>query len=119
MVPSGRLNLKLICSPLLGLAPRPIDTAAGDPVGPVTVAPVSDDETEFSFRPNTVAGVSSATEIGIVAGAEIVSRPRPLPRSACWRSEITCFKPACAPLPFRMTSASATDGVSIAAPENI
>src|ERR1700712_5378813 len=46
VVPSGRLNVKLIASPLLGLEARPTETAGGDPAGPLTVAPVSDEETE-------------------------------------------------------------------------
>src|SRR3954452_2387991 len=87
--PSGRSNLKLIWSPLFGTAPSAIVTAGGDPVGPVTVAPVTCDETEFSFSPNTDGATSSRNVIGTVAGADSTSRPNPPPRSACCRSEIT------------------------------
>ena len=118
VLPSGRLNFRLIWSPLFGLAPSAIDTAGGDPVGPVTVAPVSDDETELSFSPNADGETSSRNVIGVVAGADSTRRPRPPPRSAWLRSAITCFSPACAPLPFSSVSASVTEGVSIAPPEN-
>src|SRR3954469_7895804 len=57
--PSGRSNLKLIWSPLFGLTPSAIDTAAGDPPGPVTVAPVNCEETELSFSPKTDGATSS------------------------------------------------------------
>ena len=67
-VPSGRLNATLIVSPLLGLVgPRSTEIAAGDPEGPVTVAPVSVDDTALSFRPNGEPATSSATctEVGV------------------------------------------------------
>src|SRR5882672_2759367 len=94
-VPSGRLKVKLTLSPLPGLvAPRSIETEGGEPAGPVTVAPVSDDDTELSFRPNGEPATSSPTETEVGVGADITRRPRPLvPRSACWRSEITVFNP--------------------------
>src|ERR1043165_5498509 len=81
--PSGRLNLKLICSPLFGLPPSVTDPVGGDPAGPVTVAPVSCEETEFSFRPNADGATSSRNVIGIVAGADNIKRPKPPPSSAC------------------------------------
>ncbi len=95
--------------------------AAGEPAGPVTVEPVSCDEIAFTFRPNGEPATSSATctEVGVATGVEITTRPRPLvPRSACWRSAITCFNPAWPTVPLRMSSAEATDSVLIALPEN-
>ena len=118
--PSGRLNVKLTLSPSLGLvAPRLIEIPAGDPVGPVTVAPVSDDETELSFRPNGEPATSSATFTDVVVGDVMTRRPSPVvPTSACLRSAITCFNPACVVVPFMMSSIDATDGVVTAVPEN-
>src|SRR6266700_3633166 len=64
VVPSGRLKVNLIWSPEFGLpAVRSIETAGGEPPGPVTVALVSDEETEFSLRPNGEPATSSATWI--------------------------------------------------------
>ena len=121
MVPSGRLKVKLTWSPGFGLvAPRSTETAAGEPEGPVTVAPVSVEETEFSLRPNGEPATSSDTCTDVGVGDEITSRPSPLvPRSACCRSAITCFSPAWVPVPFMMESAEATAGVLIALPEKI
>ena len=62
VVPSGRLKLSVTASPGLGLVePKLNDTAAGEPDGPVTVAPVRDDVTELSFSPNGDPAASSAT----------------------------------------------------------
>src|SRR6202051_4212576 len=120
VVPSGRLNSKLTVSPLLGLvAPRSTETAAGDPAGPVTVEPVSDDEIAFNFRPNGEPATSSATCTEVGVGEEKKAGPRPLvPRWACCRSEITCFNPAWVVVPLRILSIEATEGVLIALPEN-
>ena len=119
-MPSGSLNVKLTLSPLLGLvAPRLIETPDGDPAGPVTVAPVSEDETALNFRPNGEPAASSTTCTDVGVGEVIMRRPRPLvPRSACWRSEITCFNPAWVVVPLRMVSIGATAGVLMALPEN-
>ena len=119
-MPSGRLNEKLTLSPSLGLvAPRLIETPDGDPAGPVTVAPVSEDETALNFRPNGEPAASSTTCTDVGVGELIIRRPRPLvPRSACWRSEITCFNPAWVVVPLRMVSIGATAGVLMALPEN-
>src|ERR1700685_222337 len=110
-------------SPGLGLvAPRLTETLAGEPDGPVAVAPVSDEDIELSFMPNGEPATSSATEPVVGAatlGGVITRRPRPVVPSACARSAITCFKPAWAPVPFMMSSADATDGVLIALPENM
>ena len=96
------------------------DTDGGEPDGPVTVALVSDDVTEPSFRPNGEPATSSATFTDVVVGDEITSRPSPLvPRSACCRSAITCFSPALVPVPLRMSSDDATAGVLIALPEKM
>src|SRR5450432_468256 len=111
VVPSGRLNTKFTWSPGLGLvAPKAIVTVGGEPAGPVTVAPVSEDVTEFSFNPNGEPATSSATATEVGVGDVITSRPRPPVPSACFRSEITCFKPAWEPVPLRMSSAETTDG---------
>src|SRR5882757_683773 len=74
VVPSGILKLNLILSPSLGLtAPRSTVAAGGTPVGCVTVAPVSDEPTEASFRPN--AEPSSATLVTVVvAGGDETAR---------------------------------------------
>src|SRR5580704_17005017 len=98
------------------------ETDGGEPEGPVTVALVSDDVTEFSLKPNGEPAAPSAT-CTPTAGAvsdELARRPRPLvPRSACCRSAITCFSPAWVALPFRMSLAEATAGVLMALPENM
>ena len=61
---------------------------------------------------------SYAKSVGV--GEVMTSRPRPLvPRSACWRSEITCFRPAWVAVPFMMSSAEAIAGVLIALPEKM
>ena len=106
--------------------PKLNDTAAGEPDGPVTVAPVSDEVTELSFSPNGEPAASSATEndvvvagaVPVVVGVEIVRRPRPVVPSATARSAMTCFRPAWVPLPLRIELASATAGVLMALPEN-
>src|ERR1700730_1103413 len=118
-MPSGSLNAKLTLSPSLGLvAPRSTEMAAGDPAGPVTVAPVSDEETALNFRPNGEPATSSATCTEVGVGEERTRRPRPLVPSACPRSEITCFNPAWVVVPLRILSAEATEGVLMALPEN-
>src|SRR5882672_317704 len=78
VVPSGRLKLNLTFSPLLGLtAPRSTVAAGGAPAGCVIVAPVSDELTEASFRPNDEP--SSATLVTVVvAGGDTTAR-RPMP----------------------------------------
>src|SRR3984885_7143879 len=129
VVPSGRLKLSVTASPGLGLVePKLNDTAAGEPDGPVTVVPVSDDVTELSFRPNGEPAASAATENddtgvagaggAVVVTGEIVRRPRPVVPSATARSAMTCFRPAWVPLPLRIELASATAGVLMALPEN-
>ena len=63
----------------------------------MTVAPVSDDETEPSFRPNGEPAESSETEnevvvfgaVPVVAGVEMTRRPNPVVPSAAARSAIT------------------------------
>src|SRR6478672_5539719 len=119
VVPSGSLNAKLTLSPSLGLvAPRLIETAAGEPAGPVAVAPVNDDETALSFIPNGEPAASSTTFTDVVVGVATMRRPRPSPRSACCRSEMTCFNPAWVVVPLMILSYEATAGVLIAPPEN-
>ena len=82
LVPSGSANENVIASPGFGLLVRLTLADAGDPAGPVTVAPLSE-LTLASFMPNTVAGVSSAIVTCEPTAAGIESRPSPLaPRSA-------------------------------------
>src|SRR6266481_10015531 len=120
VVPSGSSNAKLTLSPSLGLvAPRSTETNDGVPVGPVMVAPVSDDEIAVSFSPNGEPATSSATFTDVSVGEVMMRRPRPLvPTSACRRSEITVVSPAWVVVPLRITSIGATDGVLMAPPEN-
>ena len=70
------------------------DIAGGEPVEPVTVAPVSVELTAPSFMPN--GELSCASETEVVVGADSVRRPRSgeVPRSACWRSLMTCVSPS-------------------------
>src|SRR5882757_4259146 len=65
LVPSGRLKLKVIVSPSLGLvAPRSMVAAGGVPPAWVTVAPVSDEVIAPSFKPKDEP--SSATLVTVV-----------------------------------------------------
>lgn len=72
------------------VAPKLNDTDAGEPDGPVTVAPVSVDCTVLSFRPNGDPAESSETAnevvvagaVPVVVGVEITKRPRPVVPSA-------------------------------------
>ncbi len=78
VVPSGRLKLNLTLSPLLGLTPpRSTVAAGGTPAGCVMVAPVSDELTEASLRPN--AEPSSATLVTVVVADGDVTASRPIP----------------------------------------
>ena len=60
VLPSGMLKVNLTASPGFGLVGRSTEIAGGDPVGPATVAPVSDDVTSLSFMPNGSGVASSA-----------------------------------------------------------
>ena len=71
-----------MASPGFGLLVKFTVTPAGEPVGPVTVAPLSG-VTDASFMPNTVGGVSSEIVTSEPAAGGICNRPSPLlPRSA-------------------------------------
>ncbi len=62
VVPSGSVNWMLSLSPLFGLLPlRSTENDTGEPLGPVTVAPVSVEETALSLRPNGEPATSSDT----------------------------------------------------------
>ena len=88
------MNENLIASPGFGLPVRLTVTPAGDPVGPVTVAPLSG-LTAASFIPKTVGGLSSEMLTCAPAAGGMTRRPSPFaPRSAWLRSVITCLKPA-------------------------
>jgi len=78
------VKLKLTLSPSPGfVAPRSTETDGGEPVGPVAVAPVKDDDTDDSFNPNGEPATSSDNETDVVVGAVTASRPMPsVPRSA-------------------------------------
>jgi len=90
VVPSGSLKVTLKVSPELGCPPaKSTENCAGEPEGPVTVAFVSVDETEFSFNPKGEVAESSATVVNVEdaggvgggdagAGAVTTSRPMPL-----------------------------------------
>src|SRR5215472_1750197 len=115
--PSGRVRPNWIVSPLFGLAPSVTEMAGGEPLGPVTVAPEIVVVAPESLKPN--GEVSCWMEKLDPTNGPIVSRPSPpVPRSACCRSAMTCFSPAWAPLPLRIVSVGATDGVVVAVPEN-
>src|SRR5437588_2006513 len=82
VVPSGRLKPNVIASPGFGLLVKLTLMPAGDPVGPVTVAPLSE-LTLASFIPKTVGGVSSEMVTCEPAAGGMAIRPRPFaPRSA-------------------------------------
>src|SRR5665213_3335954 len=88
---------------LLGLlAPSATEMVAGEPDGPVTVAPVSDELTLASLSPNTDPATSSLTATVEPDAAGMTRRPSPLVPSARLRSAITCLRPAWDPLPLRI-----------------
>src|SRR5882757_6644780 len=119
VLPSGRLKAKVRVSPGLGLvAPRSSVSAGGEPVGPVSVTLGDDDKIDASFNPNGEPAASSAIEMDVAVGVAKTSRPVPVPRSAWLRSAISCFRPAWAPTPLRISSIEAVAGVSVARPEN-
>src|SRR5664280_1523836 len=75
-------------SPLLGLAaPRLTEIAAGEPAGPVTVAPVSDELAPASLRPNGEPAASSLTDTLVPDAAGMTRRPRPFAPSSALRIE--------------------------------
>ena len=78
VVPSGSLKVKLIVSPGLGLPVKFTEIEGGEPVGPVAVALVSDDDTELSLRPNGEPAESSATCTDVVVGVVTSRWPIPL-----------------------------------------
>src|SRR5262245_6833781 len=107
-------------SPSFGLEPSPIEIDAGEPDGPVTVAPVRLELTLASLKPNCEPATSSLTDTVEPDAGGMTKRPSPLaPWSACRRSAMTCVNPACPPLPLRMLLELATDGVFTASPENM
>ena len=120
VVPSGSVNWTLSLSPLFGLRPlRSTENDTGEPLGPVTVAPVSVEDTAAIFIPNGDPATSSDTRTELGVGCVCTSRPMPLaPRSAAWRSAMTVLKPACVVVPLMMSPALATDCVLNAVPEN-
>src|SRR5580698_6464398 len=106
--PSGRVSWNAIVCPALGLDVIATESDGGDPDGPVTVAPVSPEFTPASWKPN---GEPSWPTFTVEPLLLMVRRPRPLvPWSASWRSVMTCVRPACEPLPLRISEVLATDG---------
>ncbi len=84
VVPSGISNVNFTLSPAFGLTGKSTVIAGGVPVGPATVAPVSDEVMALSFMPNGNGSASSAIWTEVTVGAVIASRPRPaVPMSAC------------------------------------
>src|SRR6202012_5541785 len=76
--PSGRVNPNEIESPWLRVAAlRSTEIEAGDPDGPVTAAPVNDELTVLSLRPNGELAASSLTETTDPVGAGMSRRPSP------------------------------------------
>ena len=119
MVPKiGMVKPMVICSPAFGFAAKSTPIVAGGAEGPVTVALLSVELTASISSPNGDTA-SSAICTDVAVGFVTVRRPSPLlPRSACRRSEISCFSPAWMPSPLRMRSVEATAGRSPAVPEN-
>src|SRR6187399_125404 len=74
VVPSGSVKENVIASPGLGLLVKFTVTLAGEPVGPVTVAPLSG-VTPASFSPKTVGGVSSEMPTCVPEAAGMTRRP--------------------------------------------
>jgi len=117
---SGSVRLNVMLSPAFGLEPSATEIDAGEPVGPVTVAPVKLELTLPSLKPNGEPAASSLIDTVEPEAAGMTRRPSPLaPWSACSRSAMTCVRPACEPLPLRMALELATDGVLTASPENM
>ncbi|MGY4338731.1 hypothetical protein ACVWW3_003637 [Bradyrhizobium sp. LM2.9] len=117
--PSGSVNFTLSLSPLFGLVPlRFTENDTGEPLGPVTVAPVNVEETAAILSPNGDPATSSDTCTAPDGKDVCTSRPVPVPRSAAWRSARTVLKPACVVVPLMMSPASATGCVLTAVPEN-
>jgi hypothetical protein len=114
--PSGKVRPNAIVSPALGLAPRLTATDGGEL--DVTVEPVKFDVMLATLRPNGEVAESSASDT-LEPAPPTTSRPEPVPTSACKRSLITWTKPAWAPLPLRISSLLATDGVVVALPEKM
>ena len=81
LVPSGRLKFNVILSPSFGLsAPRSTVAARGEPVGWVTVAPVSDELMAPSFNPNDDPSSARLVTVVVAGGDVTVRRPiRPVP----------------------------------------
>ena len=119
-MPSGRLKVNVTLSPSFGLmAPRSTVTAGGEPVGCVDgrAGQRRGDRGELQAERRTVLG--ELVTVVVSGGDETARCPKPpAPRSAWLRSAISCFSPACVPLPLRMSSADTVAGVSMARPEN-
>src|SRR6266511_4219767 len=67
LVPSGRLKRNWMVSPSFGLVTRSTEATAGDPAGPVTVAPASVEVTLASLKPNgDTASSATCTDVSVV-----------------------------------------------------
>src|SRR5579864_4173316 len=114
--PSGKVRPKAMVSPALGLAPRL--TASDGGALDVTVAPVKFEVMLATLKPNGEVAESSASDT-LEPAPPTTRRPVPVPTSACRRSLVTWTRPAWAPLPLRISSLLATDGVVVALPEKM
>lgn len=76
VVPSGSVNWTLSLSPLFGLTPlRSTENDTGEPLGPVTVAPVSVEDTALILSPNGDPAASSDTFTELGVGCACTRRP--------------------------------------------
>src|SRR5215510_439841 len=75
--PSGRVKVNVILSPFFGgVAPNATEIAAGEPAGPVTVVPVSDELTLASLKPNGEPATSSDSETVVPGEALAEDSPK-------------------------------------------
>ena len=107
------------------MEPKLTDTAVGEPDGPVTVAPVSDDVTELSFsaerRAGDVFGDRNRSRGGVASRSAVESvggRGRWC-RSACRALGNHLLQAGLGAAAVEDSLAEATDGVLIALPENM
>jgi hypothetical protein len=76
--PSGSVRLNVMLSPALGLEPSATEIDAGEPDGPVTVAPVRLELTPLSVNPNGEPATSSLIDTVDPEAGGMTRRPSPL-----------------------------------------